>query len=113
MVKPDYGKAKKLLHKIIDTIAYRVKSDNVTLFELYPLINNPSAQPIPNVFKSHLFGLFLELGLLHQYAGTTSIRCENVDHWEKILSSRPYTAIITIMRIQSVISKKVQLSVPP
>ena len=106
MEKPDRGKATKLLHQIIDTIAYIVKSDNVTLFELYPLINNPLTQPIPKVFKSHLFGLFLELGLLYQYAGTTSLRCKNVDHWGKILSSKPYTSIITIIRIQSVRLKK-------
>ena len=74
MVKPDHGKAKKLLHKIIDTIAYIEKSDNVTLFELYPLINNPLTQTIPKMFKSNLFGIFLELGLLFQYAGTTSLR---------------------------------------
>ena len=61
---------------------------------------------------SHLFGLFLELGLLFQYAGT-SLRCKCFDHWEKILSPRPYTAIITRMSIQSVISAKLELSVPP
>ena len=81
MEKPDSGKATKLLHQILDTIAYRVKSDNVTLFEIYPLIKNPSTQTIPKVFNSHLFGLFLELGILYQYAGTTSLRCKNVDHW--------------------------------
>ena len=41
MEKPDRGKATKLLHQILDTIAYKEKSDNVTLFQLYPLINNP------------------------------------------------------------------------
>ena len=70
MEKPDRRKATKLLHKILDVIAYKEKSDNVTLFQLYPLINNPMTQPIPKVFKSHLFGLFPELGLLFQYAVT-------------------------------------------
>ena len=69
MEKSDRGKATKLLHQILDTIAYKEKSDNVTLFELYPLINNLTKQPLPKVFNSHLFGLFLELGLLFQYAG--------------------------------------------
>ena len=41
MEKPDCGKATKLLHQILDTITYKEKSDNVTLFQLYPLINNP------------------------------------------------------------------------
>ena len=100
MEKPDRGKATKLLHQILDTIAYIVKSDHVTLFELYPLINNPFTHPIQNLFKIHIFGLFLDLGLLYQYAGTTSLRFKNVDHWEKILSSIPYTAIITRMSIQ-------------
>ena len=89
MEKPDRGKATKLLHQILDTIAYRVKSDNITLFELYPIINNPSTEPIPKVFKSYLFGLFLELGLLYQYAGTTSLRCKDVDHWEKYFHRDP------------------------
>ena len=89
MEKPDRGKATKLLHQILDTIAYRVKSDNVTLFELYPLIKNPSTHPIPKFFKRHLFGLFLDLGLLYQYAGTTILRCQNVDNWEKILHQGP------------------------
>ena len=71
MEKPDCGKATKLLHQIIDTITFREKSDNVTLFELYPIINKPSIQPIPKVFKSHLFGIFPELGLLFQYSGTS------------------------------------------
>ena len=83
MEKLDSGEAKKLLYRILDKIAYRVKSDNVTLFELYPLINNPSTQPIPKVFKSHMFGLFLELGFLYQYSGTTILRCKRFDHWEK------------------------------
>ena len=83
MEKLDRGKATKLLHQILDKISYREKSDNVTLFQLYPLINNHSTQPIPKVFKSHLFGLFLEMGLLFQYAGNNSLRCKYVDHWEK------------------------------
>ena len=76
------GRPAKLLHQILDIIAYREKSDNETLFELYPLVNNTSTQTITKVFKSHLVGLFLELGLLFQYAGT-SLRCKNVDHWGK------------------------------
>ena len=34
MEKLDREKDTKLVHQIIDTIAYRVKSDHVTLFEL-------------------------------------------------------------------------------
>ena len=41
MEKPNRGKSTKLLHQILDTVSYKEKSDNVTLFQLYPLINNP------------------------------------------------------------------------
>ena len=41
MEKPDRGKVTNILHQILDTIAYKEKSDNFTLFQLYPLINNP------------------------------------------------------------------------
>ena len=69
-------------------------------------------QIIPKVFISHLFGLLLDLGLLFQYVGT-SLRYKKFDQWNKILSSIPYTSIITRMRIQLVISTKVELLVPP
>ena len=78
MEKPDRGKETKLLNKILDTIEYKEKSYHVTLFQLYPLIKNPTTQQISKVFKSHLFGLFPDLGLIFQYAGT-SLRCKNVD----------------------------------
>ena len=110
MEKIDLGKATKLLYKILDIIAYKDKSDNDTFLKLYPLISNPTTQPIPKLFKSHLFVLFLELGILFQYAGTR-LRCKFFDQWKKILSSIPYTAIITRTRIQSVRSTKVELSV--
>ena len=71
MEKPDRGKETKLLHKILDTIEYKEKSYHVTLFQLYPLIKNPTTTPISKVFKSHLLGLFLEMGILFQYAGTS------------------------------------------
>ena len=73
MEKPDRGKATNLLHQILDTIAYKDKSDNVTLFNLYPLINNPMTQLIPKVFNSHLFVIFLELGLSFQSERSKSI----------------------------------------
>ena len=41
MEEPDHGKATKPLHQILDMIVYKEKSDNVTLFQLYPLINKP------------------------------------------------------------------------
>ena len=112
MEKSERGKATKLLHQILDNIAYKEKSDDVTLFQLYPLINNPMTQTITKVFNIRLFGILIDLGILFQYAGTI-LRCKNVDQWGKILSSRPYTAIITRIRIQSVISTKVELSLPP
>ena len=37
-----------------------MKSDYVTLFELYPPINISPTQPIHLVLNSHLFGIFLE-----------------------------------------------------
>ena len=69
-------------------------------------------KPTPKVFMNHLFGIFLYLGILFQYSGI-SLRCKNVDQWNNILSPRPYIEIITRMSIQSVISTKVELSVPP
>ena len=64
MEKPERGKAVKILHQMLDNIAYKEKSDNVTLFQLYLLISNPTKQQKPKVFKSNIVGLFLELGLL-------------------------------------------------
>ena len=75
MEKTDRGKATKLLHQILDTIAYKNKLDNVTLFQIYPLISNPRTQPIPKVFKSHLFVLFLELGLLKKKWWSGEVTC--------------------------------------
>lgn len=57
-----------ILHKILDNIAYSKVSNDVTLYALYPLIDTPCIQPIPNLYKrNHLMGLFLELNLLFNY----------------------------------------------
>ena len=86
--EPDHWNSTKILHQILDTIAYEDKSDNVILFQLYPIIKNPMTQPITKVFKSHLFGLFLDMGILFQYLGT-SLRCKNDDQCEKCFHQDP------------------------
>ena len=54
MDKPDRGKATKILHQILlNTISYKKKSDNVTLFQIYILIK---VCPIAPPSKELTFG---------------------------------------------------------
>ena len=78
----------EILHKILDNIAYTKQSNDVTLFQLYPLTNAPRIQPIPHLYKNHLMGLFLELKLL---AHGTQLRTRSVDKWNELISQQSYT----------------------
>ena len=69
----------EILHKILDNIAYTKESNDVTLFQLYPLNDTPMVQPIPRLFKNHLMGLFLELNLL--FPRGPKLRLGGIDKW--------------------------------
>ena len=79
----------EILHKILDNIAYIKESNDVTLFQLYPLNDTPMVQPIPRLFKNHLMGLFLELKLLTTRG--TQLRTRSVDKWNAFVPEKSYT----------------------
>ena len=97
----------KILHTILENIAYKAESNDVTLYSVYPLTDTPRIQPIPRLYKNHLIGLFLELKLLstrgHQ------LRTRSVDKWNELISQQSYTFN------QSKINRKttIELSVKP
>ena len=79
----------EILHKILDNIAFMNQSNDVTLFQLYPLTNTPHIQPIPRLYKNLLMGLFLELKLLSTRG--KQLRTRSVDKWNKLISQQSYT----------------------
>ena len=46
----------KILHTILENIAYKAESNDVTLYIVYPLTDTPRIQPIPRLYKNHLMG---------------------------------------------------------
>ena len=96
MGNPDQGKAVKIL----DKIAHRNDSDDVSFIQLYPLIDNPRIQLIPKVYKGHLFRLLLELKLITCH-GATSIRTKNDQKWNEFLTLCPYSITRTKVRTES------------
>ena len=97
----------EILHKILDNIAYTKESNDVTLFQLYPLNDTPMVQPILRLFKNHLMGLFLWLKLLTTCG--TQLRTRSVDKWNAFVPEKIYTFN------QSRINRKttIELSVNP
>ena len=79
----------KILHKILDDIAYTKESNDVTLFQLYQFNDTPMVQPIPRLFKNHLMGLFLELKLL--FTRGTQLRTRSVDKWNAFVPEQSYS----------------------
>ena len=80
----------EILHKILDNIVYTMKESNdVTLFQLYPLTNAPRIQLIPHLYKNHLMGLFLELKLLITCG--TQLQTRSVEKWNELISQQSYT----------------------
>ena len=79
----------EIQHKILDNIAYTNQSNDVTLFQLYPLTNAPHIQPIPRLYKNLLMGLFLDLKLLSTCG--KQLQTRSVDKWNKLISQQSYT----------------------
>ena len=78
----------EILHTILENIAYKKESNDVTLFSLYPLIDTPMVQPIPHLYKNHLMGLFLELDLLVPYGKQGKQRSKGPDKWNALITSK-------------------------
>ena len=98
----------EILHTILENIAYKEESNDVTLFVVYPLTDTPRIQqPIPRLYKNHLMGLFLELKLLITHG--TQLRTRSVEKWNELISQQSYTFN------QSRINRKttIELSVNP
>jgi len=57
-----YFSAPKVLNVLLALVAAHVIAG--TFVEIYPLINKPNMQLLPNVYKYHIRGLLYKLGLL-------------------------------------------------
>ena len=80
----------EILHTILENIAYKEESNDVTLFVVYPLTDTPRIQqPIPRLYKNHLMGLFLELKLL--ITRGTQLRTRSVDKWNAFVPEQTYS----------------------
>ena len=79
----------EILHTILENIAYKEESNNVTLYIVYPLIDTPRIQPIPRLYKNHLMGLFLELNLLFPRGPKLQLR--GIDKWNALVVDKGYS----------------------
>ena len=67
MDPPQCVSAQKVLNVLLARIA--AHEEPGTFVEIYPLINNPNTQLLPNVHKYHIQGLLFQLGLLKTRRG--------------------------------------------
>ena len=67
MDPPQCLSAQKVLNVLLARIA--AHEEPGTFVEIYPLINNPNTQLLPNVHKYHIQGLLFQLGLLKTRRG--------------------------------------------
>ena len=95
----------KILHTILENIAYKEESNDVTLFALYPLTDTPRIQPIPRLYKNHLMGLFLELKLLFPHGRKLQLR--GIEKWNQLVPDKGYS--LNQSKIQD--RKRIELSV--
>ena len=96
-----------LLHRILEIIAFKKETNEVTLFSVYPLIDTPSIQPIPHIYKNHLMGLFLELNLVYTHVG--KLQSRGIDKWNSLVFNKGFSFNQT--RIKG--KKIIELSVMP
>ena len=97
----------EILHAILENIAYKEESNDVTLFALYPLTDTPRIQPIPRLYKNHLMGLFLELKLL--FTRGRKLQLRRIENWNQLVPDKGYSS--NQSKIQG--RKRIELSVKP
>ena len=99
----------EILHTILENIAYKEESNDVTLFVVYPLTDTPRIQqPIPRLYKNHLMGLFLELNLLFPRRRKLQLR-GGIEKWNELVFDKGYS--VNQSKIKG--KKRIELSVKP
>ena len=99
----------EILHTILENIAYKEESNDVTLFVVYPLTDTPRIQqPIPLLYKNHLMGLFLELNLLFPHRRKLQLR-GGIEKWNELVFDKGYS--FNQSKIKG--KKRIELSVKP
>ena len=79
----------KFYIEMLDNILYSNKSNDVTLYSLYPLTDTPMVQPILRLFKNHLMGLFLlELNLLVPYRKQGKLQSKGSEKWNALIATK-------------------------
>ena len=97
----------EILHTILENIAYKEESNDVTLFVLYPLTDTRHIQPTPRLYKNHLMGLFLELKLLFPHGRKLQLR--GIEKWNELVFDKGYS--FNQSKIKG--KKRIELSVKP
>jgi len=71
-----------------------------TFVEIYPLINNPNTQLLPNVYKYHIRGLLYKLGLLKTRHGAIQF-VSDTTLWNNLLEDEVSYSLFTLKWIKT------------